>query len=1086
MTTLIEYALIAGVAYRSNRDPKNRFPIPQNWNEVVGSYRNLTSASGFEAVSFTQGTDLVISFAGTDFSHPVGDFALGNIPLASGASINGADQLVDAVEYYLQIKNDPANAGKTITITGHSLGGALAALVGVFFGETAFTFDQVPAYVTATTGPAQLLYTTLRNMTNPDGTKKHTVAELAGLSRYVDALNGTTTNPAPEDIYANRAANITNTNVQGEIAGWIPGPRIGNSTDIAQQNNMIPVLGRSDLHSMALLTTFLQSRPNAPEFKSLNDVTFKLPDLLKMIFDDKLFYHDPLNLEANAPENFLERLVKHQAGVQPDPVTGSAAIPADAMVTRFTSDLWKLVQQGGLTLTDNEAWNTHNISKALIAFAMQKYYEENSQSTGYGKELFTDLSTAGEGSNGIRFDMTEVSTRLADEYANRGEGMELTKTDDAGHYLLKGYKDFETYIDTSLNLSPQERTIIKSMLPQLRDWYVQAGAGGMLATDTLNRGAFMLGGNGADTLTGGSKADLLVGNTGDDVLNGGAGSDVLIGGTGVDTYVLNNGAGQGIDTILDTDHTGYLRDDSANPIVITGGDQYGDNRVFRGVDANGTAHLYTFVTGNRTTGGDLMVDGAMLIKDYRPGTGNGMGINLGAAPTVQDPQTTHTITGDIAPTDADTTTAGIQAVCDAQGNPIDGTAQPYADVLTGADGNDHISSGELNDDIRGWAGDDWLQGGAGQDMIAGVTGNDLIEGGTGSDNLVGGVGNDRIYADTKIDTPTAIATGNSDTSSGQKGDWLTGGSGDDTLVGSTGNDVLSGGGGNDLLIAGAGNDFILGDANFFPYYNYLSDPIYTDITNGGGVLHSDPQNFEWTVTQQAGGDYLFQPLNLDYNTIEPTDSGNDVIYAGAGDDHAWGGLGNDVIFGENGKDTLAGGAGNDVVLGGTLDDILYGDNEQSTGAQGNDYLDGGAGNDTLLGEGGNDILIGGIGNDTLVGGKGQDTYIYNAGDGIDNIYDTRAGKNTLRFGAGVDSNNIKLNLGSLMLDLGNGDAIHIDNEDQAQANGFDRNDVFNSSSIDSFEFADGTVLSSDELLARGFDIEGTANDETANTWREAA
>jgi hypothetical protein len=30
--------------------------------------------------------------------------------------------------------------------------------------------------------------------------------------------------------------------------------------------------------------------------------------------------------------------------------------------------------------------------------------------------------------------------------------------------------------------------------------------------------------------------------------------------------------------------------------------------------------------------------------------------------------------------------------------------------------------------------------------------------------------------------------------------------------------------------------------------------------------------------------------------------------------------------------------------------------------------------------------------------------------------------------------------------------------------------VFNSSSIDSFEFADGTTLSTSELLARGFDL----------------
>jgi Ca2+-binding RTX toxin-like protein len=65
---------------------------------------------------------------------------------------------------------------------------------------------------------------------------------------------------------------------------------------------------------------------------------------------------------------------------------------------------------------------------------------------------------------------------------------------------------------------------------------------------------------------------------------------------------------------------------------------------------------------------------------------------------------------------------------------------------------------------------------------------------------------------------------------------------------------------------------------------------------------------------------------------------------------------------------------------------------------------------------------------------------------------------------------ITLRLGSLELDLGNGDQVHID--------GFDPNDVFNSSSVDSFTFADGTELSIEQLLARGFDLDGTNQDDT--------
>ena len=54
MVTLMDYALMSGVAYRSTRDPINRFSIPLGWSEVTDQYRSLPS--GFEAVSFTRGT----------------------------------------------------------------------------------------------------------------------------------------------------------------------------------------------------------------------------------------------------------------------------------------------------------------------------------------------------------------------------------------------------------------------------------------------------------------------------------------------------------------------------------------------------------------------------------------------------------------------------------------------------------------------------------------------------------------------------------------------------------------------------------------------------------------------------------------------------------------------------------------------------------------------------------------------------------------------------------------------------------------------------------------------------------------------
>jgi Ca2+-binding RTX toxin-like protein len=501
------------------------------------------------------------------------------------------------------------------------------------------------------------------------------------------------------------------------------------------------------------------------------------------------------------------------------------------MVTRFTTDLWKLAQDGGLTMNDWALTGLgvpNNVSKTLIAFDMQKYYDEKAGSVGVGETLFNDVS------GGIQFDTAAVV------------GLDHSITS------AKGYQYFLNYLNQTApdygagarQFTPVEQQVIESMLPAMRDWYVQAGASGMLASDTLNRGAFMLGGNGADALVGGTSADLLVGNAGNDLLQGGKGNDTLLGGSGNDTYVYSTG--DGLDTILDTDGQGNIVEDGA---TLAGGAQYGDDRVHR--DAAG--HLYV------TAGSSLIIDNNILILDQQAGE---LGMTAMTGPVADvNPTTTRNINGDLEPN-------GTGATDDLGNLVTNGVAAPdRADVFYDSTGNDHIMSYGGNDTIR--------------------------------------------------------------TSQG----------------------------GDDLIDAGAGRDIVVDD------------------------------------------------------------SGNNVII---------------------------GGAGGDVLIGGSGDDKLYGGK-------------------------GNDILIGGTGNDILDGGAGQDIYIYNKGDGVDTILEAAASINTLKFGAGISASDITLRLGSLMLDLGNGDAIHIDN--------FNKNDVFNSSSISSFEFDDGTVLTSTELLARGFDLDGTAGDD---------
>lgn len=134
----IDCALMAGASYISTRPDVNKFPIPEGWEAVRDSHFNDPS-TGFEAVAFQKGIEVVISYAGTDPKDFSGDI-LADLALAAGML---SDQLCQAADYYLAVKASMP-VGTKITLVGHSLGGGLASLVAVMFGESANTFDQAP------------------------------------------------------------------------------------------------------------------------------------------------------------------------------------------------------------------------------------------------------------------------------------------------------------------------------------------------------------------------------------------------------------------------------------------------------------------------------------------------------------------------------------------------------------------------------------------------------------------------------------------------------------------------------------------------------------------------------------------------------------------------------------------------------------------------------------------------------------------------------------------------------------------------------------------------------------------------------
>ncbi|UMR30726.1 hypothetical protein MJ904_00120 [Massilia sp. MB5] len=111
------------------------------------------------------------------------------------------------------------------------------------------------------------------------------------------------------------------------------------------------------------------------------------------------------------------------------------------------------------------------------------------------------------------------------------------------------------------------------------------------------------------------------------------------------------------------------------------------------------------------------------------------------------------------------------------------------------------------------------------------------------------------------------------------------------------------------------------------------------------------------------------------------------------------------------------------------------------------------GDDLLEGGDGNDTLTGGLGNDTLNGGAGNDVYVFQRGSGHDTILES-AGSKTLRFtDLSVEERPALARIGDdLLISYGNGDSITVLKH-------------FNGNPVHHFEFADGKIFTTEEILS---------------------
>ncbi|WP_287468314.1 calcium-binding protein [Hydrogenophaga sp.] len=532
----------------------------------------------------------------------------------------------------------------------------------------------------------------------------------------------------------------------------------------------------------------------------------------------------------------------------------------------------------------------------------------------------------------------------------------------------------------------------------------------------------MYGGAGDDWMFGELGQDQLFGGSGEDVLFGGGDSDWIDGGEGNDAISGDEGvqtdASYGHDFISGGTGNDSIHGDGGHDVIFGGDDN--DELVGDGRDINVTYQGDDYLDGGR---------GDDTLRGYA------------GEDTLLGGEDDDLLIGDVA----EQYLAG---------------QHHGADLLDGGTGNDTLFGSGGADSLFGDEGSDFLVGDAaqadltgvhhGDDALDGGEGEDTLLGSGGSDTLLGGAGNDYLEGDDDLDQLPTEFQGN---------DSLDGGSGDDTLLGGHGNDTLIGGVGVDLLKGGAGDDlfvFRTGDSIHEPSHLQLNDVVQD--SEGANVIRFEGVNAD---------DVSVQPVSDTHLRISWGETNRVLVFGGLSNSLHRYEFADGVTLSNS---ELIGRLGDQAVMGVT--------------SEGTRIVMGGRLSDQLVANQAGDTVSGGLGNDLLEGsGEGSHVYLYRRGDGADSLIDTsqkvdalgNPTPNRLVFGEGIALADVRLtgHQGSLRLRVGEGSA------DSITFAGFDASGSA-PSPIDEFEFADGTVLSIAQMLARGFDGDASAEDIIAS------
>lgn len=977
----------------------NWTPVPEGWT-VLGQFDQSGSGDGitqrpnldgFSARVYEkegESNEVVISFAGT-YDMPA-DWTKGNLPATLGKA---SSHLTQAAELYHKVKEYYQAKGQEvdITFTGHSLGGGIASVMGVWFDQAAVVFDPAPfknavlndgSFNLPSVKEAAIIAALSTVAPKAAGFLANYIA--IGASSIKDAQDniqkliedGTLSSmdsafaAYDKDLLAERSANITATAIKGEVlekflflaANWIvPNEHVvEGETSLTSWSPTDAANGATIKHSQTLMVASLLS-DNFEKYASLIEDNNANIDTIRLIFDKDLYGYDVGYKEVEPVQNFLVKLVRNEVGGQ-DFLTGSSEGVAvehgkNGMLTHFGNDL-KIIAD---TLKPHEGKYSKLGYDAMIVQSIEWYYNQDSQT----------YSNKGNAADKQFFHIS-----------NDGNAIQYTTAQGEYPTSINKVEDYTQKWITEIAANIAEFNAKDAYSISFDQWNVSFDNTQMTALD-LNKSQLLFSLGEQVDFTSGRDDDLLLGSISDDIIAGGLGDDHIYGSKGNDT-LTDNGTGQNLSLINFKDNdTLYGGDGNDTLIASTGNDTLIGGDDFDTYDVRYTTNINSQET---TYGDDVILDsdgnGKLLMQGREPVASikisdshytssdgvfsfflipiqnsqaipgeeaydliikekgiNGsvkiqnwfkgdLGIELGDTPLTDSGYNTV----DYAPVLDTGKTDGVRA--------LDAPNLIYSSIILDDSRQLNIVGGN-QDDIIDFTDQEMamvVQARSGSDIIYTGTQNDFVW----VDTFEGSLSLDEQYTNSYLNSPPPELIRENpflhDENNKIIGDWtniVDSGAGDDHVFGYYGRDSIYGGGDNDILYGAGNEDYVVGG-------------------DGNDLIHGDGIVVKQLLPEFVRHSYQYN-LDVISSGLKQYEQAHSNLDIALYNDHNYG-----FIEGKGLASTAAASSVNYAISGFKVIGV-------NLAYHSDDYLDGGIGEDIIVGEGGSDTIYGGNDNDLILG-----------------------------------------------------------------------------------------------------------------------